>query len=305
MKKGEKTPLIIDIKCNSLDDGPGIRSVIFFKGCPLACTWCHNPESKHSSAEISFDSQKCIACDTCIGKCPVGALSRKNLFFVDRKRCTRCYACVAECPAGALTRVGYELTQDEIIDKIVKDKPFYDTSGGGVTFSGGEPTLHMEFLAGLLFSLKSHRIHTLIETCGFFNLEEFKESVLPYTDMIYMDIKIYNSEAHKRYCGVDNAVILENFIRLHELSHRGGFHIVPRIPLIPQITDTKENLASIASFLRALRVQEVKLLPNNPLWHEKCAQLGIRSPYGEDSPQRQWIPHEEVEAHRKFLGSFV
>jgi pyruvate formate lyase activating enzyme len=299
-----KPSLIFDIKGNALDDGPGIRSVIFFKGCPLSCAWCHNPESKRVYAELSFDAQKCIVCNNCIGECPNDALSRDNQYFVNRKKCTRCFACVDKCPTGALARIGREFTKTEIIEKVVKYKPFYDVSGGGVTFSGGEPTMHMQFLSDLLVLSKSHGIHTLIETCGFFNMEEFKILVLPYTDIIYMDIKIFNREKHRRYCGVHNEVILENFIRLHELSRRGGFRIIPRIPIIPQITDTKENLASIASFLHDHQVKDVLLLPNNPIWHEKCGQMGMKShDRGKSpSPQRQWISKEDMDAHRNIFG---
>ncbi|TAL39312.1 MAG: glycyl-radical enzyme activating protein [Spirochaetes bacterium] len=291
-----RTPLIIDIKGNSLDDGPGIRSVVFFKGCPLSCAWCHNPESKRPFGEISFDRQKCIACDSCIEKCPSGALSRDNPFFVDRNRCTRCFACVGECPAVALSRIGSEMSREEIIEKVLKDKPFLDSSGGGVTFSGGEPTLHMDFLSGLAMALKNSGVHTLIETCGYFNFDEFREAVLPHINMIYMDIKLFNPKQHKRYCGVDNAVILENFIRLHELSIQGGFEIVPRTPLIPGITDTEENLAAIARFLKSYQVKEIRLLPNNPTWHEKCFSLGISDRFMEDSPLREWLPPAVVEA---------
>jgi len=291
-----KTTLIIDVKGNSLDDGPGIRSVIFFKGCPLFCAWCHNPESKRSFAELSFDPHKCIACESCIGKCKVNALSRDNPFFVDRNTCNRCFACAAECPTGALSRIGREMTQDEIIEQALKDKPFFDTSGGGVTFSGGEPTLHMDFLSGLIRELKNSGVHTLIETCGYFNFDEFREAILPYTDMIYMDIKIIDPKTHKRYCGVDNNVILENFIKLHELSLSGGFEIIPRTPLIPGITDTEKNLAAIARFLQSHQVKDIRLLPNNPAWHEKCRSLGIPDEYAEDSPLRKWLPPAVMEA---------
>jgi pyruvate formate lyase activating enzyme len=292
----KKPPLIIDIKGNSLDDGPGIRSVIFFKGCPLSCMWCHNPESKKTHAEISFDPQKCIGCNTCIGECPVGVLLRSNPLFVDRENCTLCFDCVGKCPSGALSQVGLQMETDEIVEKILRDKPFFDASGGGVTFSGGEPTLNIEFLSKLLMAMKKSGIHTLIETCGHFKFEEFKESVLPYTDMIYMDIKLFDSKAHEHYCGVDNNVILKNFIKLYALSRTGGFEIIPRTPLIPGITDTEDNLASIALFLYEHQVNRIRLLPNNPVWHEKCFSIGIESPYRKDSPVRKWIPLDEFEA---------
>ena len=144
-------PLILDIKGNSLDDGPGIRSVIFFKGCPLACTWCHNPESKRFEAEISFDAKACIGCDACLSACPQDALSRDNPFFIDRRRCDLCFRCIDACHSGALSRVGQEMGIAEIVARVLDYKPFYDTSGGGVTLSGGEPTVYMDFASPIAF----------------------------------------------------------------------------------------------------------------------------------------------------------
>jgi pyruvate formate lyase activating enzyme len=220
---------------------------------------------------------------------------------VDRNKCSLCFECVKVCPSEALSRAGREFTLEEIIVKVVKYKPFYDTSGGGVTFSGGEPTMHMEFLSELLIALKNKGIHTLIETCGLFNFEKFKEAVLPFTDTIYMDIKLFDANEHKRYCGVDNKTILKNFIKLHELSLSGGFEIVARVPLIPDITDQEENLESIALFLRDHNVKEIRLLPNNPTWHPKCLTIGYESPFGEDSPTRKWLPPEKMEICRNIF----
>jgi pyruvate formate lyase activating enzyme len=188
------------------------------------------------------------------------------------------------------------MTQDEIIEQVLKDKPFFDTSGGGVTFSGGEPTLHMDFLSGLIRKLKNSGVHTLVETCGYFGLDEFREAILPYADMIFMDIKLFDPKMHARYCGVDNNVILENFIKLHELSLSGGFEIIPRTPLIPGITDTEKNLAAIARFLQSHQVKNFRLLPNNPAWHEKCRSIGIPDEYAEDSPLRKWPQPAVMEA---------
>ncbi len=296
-----KAPLIINIKGNSLDDGPGIRTVIFFKGCPLSCVWCHNPESKSPAAEISFEKCKCIGCDSCIDKCRAGALSRDNQFFVDRGRCTLCFGCTTVCPANALSRVGMEISRDEIISRVIKDKPFYDTSGGGVTFSGGEATMHMEFISGIMAELKSKGIHILLETCGLFNLNRFRELIIPYIDTIYMDIKLRDALRHKSYCGVDNDVILSNFISLNDLSNQSEFEIIPRIPLIPGITDTDENLSSLAIFLHTYRVKEVRLLPNNPVWHDKCETIGISDPVDEESSLRKWYPQDLLNERKQIF----
>lgn len=297
-------PLILDIKGNSLDDGPGIRSVIFFKGCPLSCIWCHNPESKKATPEISFDANECVACDTCIKGCPQGALSRKNPFFIDRDRCDLCYICADNCPSGALSRVGKKMSIDEIVNKIKKDKPFFKTSGGGVTLSGGEPTLFMDFLSGLVQELKADQIHTLVETCGLFNLEAFAQKILPYIDIIYYDIKLIDPKLHKRHCGVSNEAILENFVRLNKMSANGAFKILPRTPLIPDITATKENLNGIASFLKKQGIQNTHLLSYNPLWFDKNNKIGAACPMKKDADKSTWIPQEKIMEYKSIYKEY-
>ena len=167
----EKTPLILDIKGNSLDDGPGIRSVIFFKGCPLSCVWCQNPEGKNAKTEISFDQEKCIGCDSCKDVCETGALNRENPFFIDRNLCSFCFKCIDVCPSSALEKIGCEMEVDQIIEQVKRDVPFYQSSHGGVTFSGGEATLFIKFTSQLARELKALNIHVLLETCGYFNYD--------------------------------------------------------------------------------------------------------------------------------------
>ena len=275
-------PLVIDIKVNSLDDGPGIRTVIFFKGCNLDCIWCQNPESKSSAIELLYERDKCIGCNSCIDSCTLNAISPENEFFVDRTKCTLCLECVKACPSTALSIIGKEMMVNDIIHKIIKYKPFYDISGGGVTLSGGEPTLSLEFISKLLKKLKSEGIYTLIETNGLFDFRRFKSLILPFLDVIYMDIKFINQEVHKKYCGVSNKVILENFSKLLDLSSCGKFTIIPRTPLIPNITDTDENVQSIIQFLKKNEVHTASILKNNPLWLEKCDKLGISHPLQND-----------------------
>jgi pyruvate formate lyase activating enzyme len=274
-----KNPLILEIKGNSLDDGPGIRSVVFYKGCPLSCVWCHNPESKKAVAEISFDAKNCIDCGTCRDVCPKKALARENRFYIDRSKCDLCFFCVDACPSGALDRVGKIMTVEDIIKKILPDKPFFDTSGGGVTLSGGEPTMFMQFTSQLLKELKHHNIHMLLETCGYFNLNRFMEIIYPYLDIIYFDIKIIESAAHKKYCVLPNEKILENFTQLSKTAKKDGKILLPRTPLIPEITDTEANISSIAVFLKSLNIAEAALLAYNPLWHEKNDKVGMDDPY--------------------------
>jgi pyruvate formate lyase activating enzyme len=274
-----KSPLILEIKGNSLDDGPGIRSVVFYKGCPLSCVWCHNPESKKASVEISFDPKICIDCGSCRDICPKDALSRDNHFYIDRSKCDLCFLCVDACPSGALDRVGKTMFVEEIVKKILPDKPFFDTSGGGVTLSGGEPTLYMNFTCELLILLKQNKIHTLLETCGYFDLNKFMDKLYPYLDTIYFDIKIMDSSSHKKYCGVSNEKILDNFTQLFQKAANNGKILLPRIPLIPDITDTESNIQEIAAFLKNLNITEAALLAYNPLWHEKSDKVGTDDPY--------------------------
>jgi pyruvate formate lyase activating enzyme len=273
-----KVPLILEIKGNSLDDGPGIRSVLFYKGCPLSCVWCHNPESKKAAAEISFDAKVCIDCGTCRDLCPEKALSRDNRFYIDRSKCNLCFLCADACPSGALDRVGKTMSIDDIVKKILPDKPFFETSGGGVTLSGGEPTLCMEFTSQLLKVLKQQNIHTLLETCGYFDLDKFMNILYPYIDTIYFDIKIINSSAHKKYCGHPNEKILDNFKQISNTAKKDGKIFLPRTPLIPDMTDTEANIRGIAAFLKNLDVPKIALLAYNPLWHEKSDKIGVEDP---------------------------
>ncbi|MBU3914604.1 glycyl-radical enzyme activating protein [bacterium] len=295
----KENPLILEIKGNSLDDGPGIRTVVFFKGCPLSCVWCHNPESKSGEVEISFDSNACIACDTCLGICTKDALSRNSACFVNRDRCDLCFNCVDPCPSEALSSVGKEMTLDEVMTEILKDKPFFKTSGGGVTLSGGEPLVNMRYVSELMKKLKMEEVSVLLETCGLFNFNFFEELILPLVQSIYMDIKLIDSDEHKKYCGVTNAVILENFRKIHLLSLERDFEILPRVPLVPDITDTEANLRGIADFLKENQVKKVQLLNYNPLWHEKCDKIGAENTYKNEENMTKWMATEKVKTSKE------
>ncbi|MGE5395991.1 MAG: glycyl-radical enzyme activating protein [Chitinophagales bacterium] len=289
-----RKPLILELKGNSLDDGPGIRTVVFFKGCPLDCLWCHNPESKRPEAEISFAAGDCIACDTCLETCPSEALSRDNPFYVNRSKCNLCFDCADACPTGALSRTGKEMTSDQILEFILRDMPFFDVSGGGVTLSGGEPTMYMEFCGELLQKLQASGINTLLETCGQFNFDHFRRLVLPHTNIIYYDLKIFDNRQHQNFCGVGNKLILENLVKLQRLSMSGEFSLLPRTPLIPDITDTDENLCAIAQFLQEQGVKSTRLLLYNPLWYEKNDKLGITNRFSQRGGGQRWQPPEKV-----------
>jgi len=295
MSTGRET-LVIDIKGNSLDDGPGIRSVVFFKGCPLSCAWCHNPESINRRAELSWDPSLCVACGACAQTCTNGAATVANESRVDRSRCKRCFGCAAVCPSAALRRVGAPMTREQIVARVLRDKPFYDASGGGVTLSGGEPTLHMALVSELARELRAAGVHVLLETCGYFRLDAFTASLLPHLDAVYMDIKLIDPAEHRRWCGIDNGVVLRNFAALAALARGGGFELTARTPLIPGITDTAANLDGIASFLAGLGVGTLQLLPNNPTWQEKSHGIGGDVDAGLQGSLRRFLSSEEIVA---------
>jgi pyruvate formate lyase activating enzyme len=297
---GKGAPLILYLKRNCLDDGPGIRTTVFFKGCPLSCVWCHNPESKSAKPELSFDPEKCIGCRTCIYICKRKAVSLDYHEYVDRAKCNLCFKCVEECPTQAMDRMGAPAEAEEILEVIKKDIPFYKTSGGGLTLSGGEPTLYMQFCAALLAEAKALGVHTLLETCGDFDLAKFRSTMYPRLDAVYFDIKLIDKEQHNKYCGAGNARILDNFRRLAQLSREGGAALLPRVPLVPGITDTDENLAGIAWFLRGCGIEEIALLPYNPTWLKKTGMLGKAKEY----EFSKWMPAAEIARCRARFEGF-
>ena len=286
--------MVVDIKGNSRDDGPGIRSVVFFKGCPLNCAWCQNPESKNAQAALMFEKDKCFQSLDCVNACPESAINFNHKMPIDRDRCTLCFKCVDECPSTALSRVGGEMSVDEIVSKVTPYKPFFENSGGGVTLSGGEPALFIEFASSLLSSFKELDIHTLIETSCWFDYDSFESLILPFVDTIYADIKIIDSEEHKRWCGVGNDKIIDNFLRLHQQSQTGEFELLPRTPLIPGITDTDTNIHNIAEFYRDNGIKTAAILKNNPVWFDKCEKIGVEAPFSDNSPTRDFYDKEEV-----------
>ena len=297
------TPLILEIKGNSLDDGPGIRTVVFFKGCPLSCAWCHNPESKLPVQELSYDPKLCIGCDTCIHYCPEKAISWQNPDFIDRDTCTLCRQCADECPSGALSVVGRRLTVAQLVDAIVPDLPFFRTSGGGVTLSGGEPAMYMRFSGALADALKRRGIHVLFETCGYFRLEGFMELLYPHVDTIYYDIKFYDTDLHTQYCGAGNRLILENFRYLHDRTGKDGKTLLPRVPLVPGVTATDANLAAIAGFLKEEELTRVQLMPYNPLWPEKERKIGRPTFFAEETGNASFMSKNDMDHCEKIFST--
>lgn len=260
MIQSDALPLIFDIRRFALDDGPGIRTTVFLKGCPLACCWCHNPESIRIGREISFQPDLCIECGECELVCPEGAIRRDMHMRIARDRCSLCGMCAEACPSTALKVMGRHAEAGELVELLLRDRVLFDTSGGGVTFSGGEPTLHLPYLVRVCRELKKKGVHIVIQTSGMFDLDAFERELLPSLDLIFFDLKLMDSLAHGQFTGLGNERIVHNFSALSRHSRR---KIIPRTPLVPGITDTGENLEALAQFLRALGHDRHVLLPFN------------------------------------------
>jgi len=263
---------IYNIQRFSLHDGPGIRTTVFMKGCPLRCEWCHNPESQKVRPQISLFVERCLACGRCMAVCDRHSFE-DGIHRIDHGACEGCGRCVEQCPADAMELLGREASVEEIIEEVERDSAFYSTSGGGMTVSGGEPTMQTAFAAQILAAAKAKGIHTAIETCGYAPWSAY-EQLLPYTDMFLYDVKQMDSELHKEYTGVDNSRILENLSNL--CMNAVDAEIVVRTPVIPGYNDQPENFRSLASFLLKLeRLPRVEVLPYNPLAGSKYSRLGM------------------------------
>jgi pyruvate formate lyase activating enzyme len=288
-------PMIFDVRRGSTEDGPGVRTAVFFKGCNLKCVWCHNPESIDPSQETGFYAQDCIECSDCEKACPFSACRVENPVRIDRQRCDRCGACADVCPAKALRKIGRSYAPEELTELLLMDAPFYRASGGGVTLSGGEPTLHMDYAGDILRRLKQRAVHTAIETNGFFVWERFRDTILPHVDLIMMDVKLIDPAKHRAYTGVSNEVIIEN---LRRLARDYPSRLLARVPLIPGFTATTETLGEIAALLCSLSLTSCALLPYNPTWFHKAAAIGrtIDSGLSTRMPSR-----EELDACRAYF----
>lgn len=249
---------LFDIERNSFVDGPGIRTTVFFKGCNLKCAWCHNPESQSFEREMMFYKDKCTGCGKCKKVC------------ANPEKCVFCGKCEIFCPADARRICGKEYTAQEVFSEVVKDKPYYDNSGGGVTFSGGECMLQTDSLCEILKMCKEAGIHTAVDTAGHVDFEKF-EKILPYTDLFLYDVKIFDSEKHKKYVGVGNELILEN---LKKLSQKGA-DIWVRVPVISGVNDSPDEMKEFGEFLKKeIKPQKVELLPYHAMGENKYFALG-------------------------------
>jgi len=272
--------MLFDIQRNSFVDGPGIRTTVFFKGCNLRCQWCHNPESQSRRPQMLLYKDSCTGCGACARVCP------------NPKACTLCGKCTLYCPSGARMLSGKEWTVEEVMAEILKDQPYFTNSGGGVTFSGGECMLQIDFLTELLKRCKEAGIHTTVDTAGHVPFSSFQR-VLPHTDLFLYDIKLLDAAAHKIHTGVDNAQILENYQKL--LAAKANVWV--RIPVIPGVNDSEGEMERIKAFLgRCGRPQRVELLPYHAMGEHKHCAIG-------QTPQRFPAPTEEKMAQLRVLFS--
>lgn len=262
--------VVFDIKKYATDDGPGIRTTVFFKGCPLRCQWCHNPEGQSTAPELMYRKKRCTGCGECVEVCPSRAIMPvAKAISVERKACLVCGMCAEKCPTDALGIVGKEMGADDVMKEIEKDKLFYDQSNGGVTVSGGEPLAQLAFLVALLEKCKGKNIHTAVDTCGFAPHKAFGE-IRDKVDVFLYDLKIIDERKHSRYCGASNELILENLKKLAEC----GSDIRIRFPVIPGINDDEENIAGIGELMLESDIQKIHVLPYHRAGTEKYISLG-------------------------------
>jgi len=270
--------IIFDIQQYAIYDGPGIRTLVFFKGCPLKCFWCQNPESQNPKPQISYFREKCTLCGICVDNCPNEALILSdNGIIRDDNLCNTCGSCVEACPDNVMELIGEEKSVKEISSIVLRDKPFYNNSGGGVTVSGGEPTYQKKFLIEMLTNLKNNGIHTAIETCGYFN-PKLIDDLIPVVDLFLFDIKHIDPDLHKKYTGVSNEKILENFKTLYKKVGSKG--IICRIPLIPKININHQTIQGIINFLQDIGYNgPIHLMPYNKLAKTKYEKIGRGGEY--------------------------
>jgi pyruvate formate lyase activating enzyme len=264
--------IVTNIQRFSIHDGPGIRTTVFLKGCNLRCFWCHNPETLSRDPELQLFPDRCIGCGECFERCPQGAhvMTDKGRLFL-RELCQACGTCVETCYAQSLLLVGECKTVDEVVDEVLRDLPFYETSGGGVTLSGGEPLLQLDFSYAILERCRQEGLHTAIETAANFPWERVA-SILPVTDLVMMDVKLMDAERHKAATGVSNARILENAMRLGQEAPA----LIIRTPIVPGVNDTPEDVAAIAEFAAGLpNLLYYELLPFHPMASGKYDSLDI------------------------------
>lgn len=270
----EKKGIIFNIQKFCVHDGPGIRTTVFMKGCPLRCIWCSNPESQDFTANLVVRDINCKGCGACIEACPRGAITvaKETGRIIDRDKCDSCLLCVERCIYHSLNRCGQSVTVRQILDEVLQDKLFYKNSGGGVTISGGEPLSQTAFVSDLLAECKKEGLHTALETTGHGKWKEMQE-VLRFVDLVLFDIKHLDPEKHQSMTGVKNNLILDNVRRAAEQTR-----VWLRVPLIAGFNDSEEHIKQIAVLGKEINTEKISLLPYHEGGKSKCGQLGV--PYG-------------------------
>lgn len=303
MKKADKTKsgIIFNIQKFSVNDGPGIRTVVFFKGCPLRCRWCANPESQLAKPQVLWNEKKCIHCHHCINVCPSNAVFLKDeCIHFNPVQCSNCQKCVSNCPQRALEIEGYSKTVNEILDIVMQDLVFYEESGGGITLSGGEILNQPEFAVELLLASKEQGLHTCCETSGFAAPEVFHR-VIRYVDYILFDIKHWNPIAHKLGTNVTNELPLANI----KYAIQTGKEVLPRIPVIPNFNDSLEDAKGLAEILSSLGAKHCQLLPFHQFGENKYHLLNYSYEYENVPSLHQEDLEEYIQVfHRNHINAF-
>ncbi len=286
--------IVFDIKRYAIHDGPGIRTTIFFKGCPMQCRWCQNPEGIAKEPEVIFWENRCSQCDDCLNICSYDAIIKKgNTKYIDKKKCNLCGECVKVCSTEALEIVGKDMSVEEVINEIERDVIFFDESGGGVAFSGGEPLFQHDFLNNLLKQCKERDVHTAVDTSGYCPYQAI-ETVQDKVDLFLYDLKVIDNRVHIEYTGVSNEPILEN---LKKLSSNGN-NIVVRIPIIHGVNDNVTHIEDIADFLLPLKnIKEINILPYHNFGVSKYMRLSSPGMVIENFPE----PNDIIDEIKKIF----
>jgi glycyl-radical enzyme activating protein len=287
------TGITFDIHRFSLNDGPGIRTTVFLKGCYLNCEWCHNPESQSFTPQLSFNPEKCLNCFECVKACPNNAHNIEgSKHFVDWNLCELAGKCVEVCPSGALKIIGTDAEVDLIISEVIKDKKYYDKTGGGITISGGEPMAQFEFTKELLIKSKNNKLNTVLDTCGYGEQNHYKE-ILDYVDLFLFDYKFTDEKLHKEYTGVTNKEILSNL----DFLYSNGASITLRCPMIPGINDNDDHLNGIKRIITKYpNLKSVEIMPYHNMGKDKAGRVGMDYKLSliknaEESDKQRWISY--------------